>query len=109
MNDYDFTNDKEVFYEYQSQMTSNFDSKHGTTKNMKEANFEDYSLSQNQQSKRQRVEDGQNIQESSDENQMIGEHLYSEKNITEAIGNAPANTMFAPQTEQQPIEYDNKL
>lgn len=40
---------------------------------------------------------------------MIGEHLYSEKNITEVMGNASANTMFAPQTEQQPIEYDNKL
>lgn len=30
VNDYDFTNDKEGYYDYQSQMTSNFNSKQGT-------------------------------------------------------------------------------
>ena len=60
-------------------MTSAYNSKQNTKQNLQEAHLDDYSLSNRQLSKRQRREDGANVQESSDENAMIGNHLYNER------------------------------
>jgi len=77
--DYDFSNESNFFGDYNSQMTSGYNSKQNTKQNLQEAHLDDYSLSNRHFSKRQRREDGGNVQESSDENAMIGNHLYNDR------------------------------
>ena len=76
--DYDFSNESNFYGNYNS-MSSDYNSKLHTKQNLQEGNLEDY-LSNKHLSKRQRREDGvNNVQESSDENAMIGNHLYDER------------------------------
>ena len=74
--DYDFTTDGVKYLDMYSQMTAGYFSKQDT---QMETNFNDYSQSNYQLSKRQRREDGVpplEKRESSDENAMIGNHTF---------------------------------